>query len=145
MSDADELEDIRQRKRERLEAKLRGEDVDDAGDDAGGESEGTPDEPIHVEGSDHFQDVISSYDVVLVDFYADWCGPCQMLEPTVEALAKETDAAIAKVDIDAHQTLASQYRVQGVPNLLIFSGGEPVERVVGVRDKATLANLIQQA
>ncbi|MFC6988327.1 thioredoxin family protein [Haloplanus sp. GCM10025708] len=141
MSDADELEDIRRRKRERLEAKLRD------GDAAAGAADesGVPDEPIRVEGSDHFADVIESYDVVLADFYADWCGPCQMLEPTVETLAAKTDAAVAKVDVDAHQTLASQYRVQGVPTMLLFSGGDPTERVVGVRDEATLAALIRDA
>ncbi|MFB6122998.1 MAG: thioredoxin [Haloferacaceae archaeon] len=141
MSDADELEAIRERKRERLAAKLRGEDVAEATAD---ESD-APNEPIHVEGADHFEDVLGAYEVVLVDFYADWCGPCQMLEPTVESLAAETDAAVAKVDVDAHQSLASRYRVQGVPTMLLFSGGDVVERIVGVRDEATLANLIREA
>jgi thioredoxin 1 len=65
-----------------------------------------------------------------------------MLEPTVEALASDSPAAVAKVDIDAHQGLASQYGVQGVPTLLLFADGEPVERVVGVQDRETLESLV---
>jgi thioredoxin 1 len=65
-----------------------------------------------------------------------------MLEPTVDRLARETPAAVAKVDIDALGGLASQYQVRGVPTLLLFSGGDPVERVVGVRDYGTLASLV---
>ena len=65
-----------------------------------------------------------------------------MLEPTVEALARESPAAVAKVDIDAQQGLAGQYGVRSVPTLLLFSDGEAVERVVGVRDQETLASLV---
>jgi thioredoxin 1 len=67
-----------------------------------------------------------------------------MLEPIVEDIARETDAAVAKVDIDAHQRLAQQYRVQGVPTMVLFAGGEPVERIVGVRDKSELSSLVRQ-
>jgi thioredoxin 1 len=80
--------------------------------------------------------------VVLVDFYADWCGPCKMIAPVVEELAAEAEATVAKVDVDVNGRLVQQYRVQGVPTLLLFSGGEPVERVVGVRSKDELAGLI---
>jgi thioredoxin 1 len=103
-----------------------------------------PAEPIHVDGSEELQDAISTYDVVLVDFYADWCGPCKMLEPTVESLAESTDAAVAKVDIDRNQQLAQQYQVRGVPTLQLFSDGQAVEQVVGVRDESTLRSLIEQ-
>jgi thioredoxin 1 len=67
-----------------------------------------------------------------------------MLEPTVEALARDSPATVAKVDIDRHQGLASQYQVRGVPTLLLFSDGDLVERVVGVRDQGTLASLVDQ-
>jgi|APHM01.1.fsa_nt_gi thioredoxin len=127
-SETDELDQIREQKK----AELRSEFADDA-----------PSEPVHVEGADHFADLTGS-GVVLVDFYADWCGPCKMLEPTVEALAAETDATVAKVDIDATQSLAEQFNVQGVPTLLLFVGGEPVERVVGVKDKESLLGLIER-
>jgi thioredoxin 1 len=82
--------------------------------------------------------------VVLVDFYADWCGPCQMLEPVVASLAAETEAAVAKVDVDANQQLASQYGVRGVPMLLLFADGEAVEQMVGVKQKGELAGLVER-
>ena len=126
MSDADDIEDIKQRKKERL---LEGAT--------------TPDEPVHVEGSGHLEELLSGNRIVLVDFYADWCGPCQMLEPTVEDVAAETEAAVAKVDIDAHQNLAAQYQVQGVPTLYLFVDGEPADRMVGVQEKHTLVEKIE--
>ena len=135
MSDSDELERIRQRKRERLEG---------SADGGAGTSDAAPTEPIHVEGQDHLGEVTDEYDVVLVDFYADWCGPCQMLEPIVESLAAETGAAVAKVDVDANQALASQYGVRGVPMLLLFADGEAVEQMVGVQQKEQLAGLIER-
>jgi len=135
MSDTDELERIREQKRERLER------VADGGADG---SDAVPDEPIHVEGASHLDDLTSQYGVVLVDFYADWCGPCQMLEPIVESLATETNAAVAKVDVDANQALASQYGVRGVPTLLLFDDGEAVEQMVGVQQEAQLTDLVEQ-
>jgi len=138
MSETDELDEIRQRKRERLEEQANSPDSD------GQEAQEAPSEPIHVTGSEHLEDVVSTHDVVLVDFYADWCGPCKMLEPIVEALARESAAAVAKVDVDANQVLASEYGVRGVPTLVLFAGGEPVEQLVGVQDRSALENLIEQ-
>jgi len=141
----DELERLREKRKAEL-----AEQATDGGSAASAESgsepaaEAAPDEPIHVDGSAHLQEMVSTYDVVLADFYADWCGPCKMLEPIVAELAAETDAAVAKVDVDAHQALAQQYRVQGVPMLVLFAGGEPVEQVVGVKPKEQLAQLIQR-
>ncbi len=102
----------------------------------------TPDEPIHVEAETELDDLVAEYDVVLTDFYADWCGPCQMLEPVVERLAAETDAAIAKVDVDANQQLAGAYGVRGVPTLILFADGEQVEEIVGVQGEEQLRSLI---
>ncbi|MFB6179517.1 MAG: thioredoxin family protein [Halorientalis sp.] len=128
-SDSDDLDAIREQKKEELKAQLTGSD--------------TPESPVHVEGIDHFQDLIG-HGTVLVDFYADWCGPCKMLEPTVEAIAAETDATVAKVDIDQLQGLARQHNVQGVPTLKLFHDGELVKELVGVQDEGTLRNLIGQ-
>jgi thioredoxin 1 len=80
--------------------------------------------------------------VVLVDFYADWCGPCQMMEPAVEAVAEDTDAAVLKIDVDVHQALAGEYGVQGIPTLLVFSDGELAERMVGAQSEQALADAI---
>ncbi|QSG06811.1 thioredoxin [Halapricum desulfuricans] len=131
MSEADELEEIKQQKMQELQSD----------DSAGAE---TPDEPIHVESSDHYQEILGDYDVVLVDFYADWCGPCQMLEPITEDIAEETDAAVAKVDVDAHQQLAAQYGVRGVPTVVLAVDGETAEQMVGVRDKSHYVSQIEQ-
>ena len=139
MSDAsDKIESIREQKR----AELRDDMV--AEEDAAETTETAPEEPIHIRSAEHFQEVTNSYDVVLTDFHADWCGPCQMLEPIVAELADETDAAMAKVDVDTHQGLAQQHRVQGVPTMILFEDGEIAERIVGVRDKSDLRRLIQR-
>jgi thioredoxin 1 len=139
MSDGDELEQLREQKRKELIERQQSSAVEtETGD-------GAPDTPIRITGQDHFEEVTSSYDVVLVDCYADWCGPCQMMEPTIEALAAESDATVAKVDIDSNQVLTQQLGVQGVPTLVVFSDGTPVERVVGAQDRNSLERLIQQA
>ena len=102
----------------------------------------TSDEPVAVSGSEQFDSVVASNDVVLVDFYADWCGPCKMLEPVVERLAAETDAVVAKVDVDVNQGLASTYGVRGVPTLVLFADGEQVEERVGVTPEDQLRSLV---
>ncbi|SFC09316.1 thioredoxin [Halobiforma haloterrestris] len=134
----DERQRIREKKKRELQKRL--EDGEKSLEDA----DGAPEEPIHIEGSDHLDEVVDEYDVVLVDCYADWCGPCQMLEPTIEALAAETDAAVAKVDVDAHQRLAQQLGARGVPTLVLYADGEPVERMVGAQNRGTLEGLIEQ-
>ncbi len=103
-----------------------------------------PTEPMQLSAPTDLQDAVDRYDVVLVDFYADWCGPCQMMEPTIKSLANQTEAAVMKVDVDRFQTLASQYSVQGIPTLLVFADGEPVERLVGAQSEQQLSNVIQQ-
>ncbi|MDQ2052862.1 thioredoxin [Natronolimnohabitans sp. A-GB9] len=143
MSDLDdERQRIREQKKQELQERLENGDV--PGSDDGTNAESTPSEPIAIEGQDHLESVVDSHSVVLVDCYADWCGPCQMLEPTIEALAAETDAAVAKVDVDRHQRLAQQLGARGVPTLVLYADGEPVERMVGAQNRATLENLIEQ-
>jgi thioredoxin 1 len=128
----DELSEIRERKREAL---MNEESATD---------ESTAEKPVHVENEAHFEELTKTDGVVLVDFYADWCGPCKMLEPVVETVAAETDAVVAKVNIDQHQPLAQQHGVRGVPTLELYAGGEPVKRLVGMQDEATLTNLVEQ-
>ena len=141
MSDADEIAAIRERKRREMLGESTGDTERDAAD-AG--TEPAPAEPIHVRDAGHFEEVTTGHDVVLVDYYADWCGPCQMLEPIVAEIARETPAAVAKVDIDAHQDLAMDAGVQGVPTLFLYADGEPVKRLVGLQDAATLRDLVEQ-
>jgi thioredoxin 1 len=107
------------------------------------ETEAVGTEPVHVESEDHLQQLVADNDVVLVDFYADWCGPCKMLEPTVAEIAAETDAVVAKVDIDALQTLAKNEGVRSVPTLQFYANGEKGERFVGVQSKDDLVAHIE--
>ena len=139
MSDADEIEALRERRMQ----ELVGEETGEVGTAAEG-ADPAPAEPIHIRDADHFRSVTSGYDVVLVDYYADWCGPCQMLEPIVAEIARETDAAVAKVDIDAHQDLAMDAGVRGVPTLFLYADGAEVKRLVGLQDAGTLRNLVEQ-
>ncbi len=100
--------------------------------------------PIHVESADHLQQLVGEHDVVLVDYYADWCGPCKMLEPTVEEIATETDAVVAKVDIDELQDLAQKQGIRSVPTLQFYANGAIEQSVIGVQDKSDLVEVIEQ-
>jgi len=102
------------------------------------------DEPIHVDGSDDLDALVAEHDVVLADFYADWCGPCKALEPIVANIAADTETVVAKVDVDVNQELAAEYGVRGVPTMALFADGEMAERLVGLRDEDTLRRLISQ-
>ncbi|SEH36939.1 thioredoxin [Halopenitus malekzadehii] len=102
------------------------------------------DEPVHVNGQEALDGIVADGGVVLVDFHAEWCGPCKMLEPVVKTLAAETDATVAKVDVDENQALASAYGVRGVPTLVLFADGEQVEEVVGAQPEDQLRALIDR-
>ncbi|MFC7129617.1 thioredoxin [Haloferax chudinovii] len=105
----------------------------------------TTDAPVHIESSDQLDELIADSAVVLVDYHADWCGPCKMLEPTVKEIAEETDAVVAKVDIDELQELAREQGIRSVPTLQFYAGGEQVKEVIGVQSKADLVDIIDAA
>ncbi len=95
---------------------------------------------------DNFESTIAE-GVTLVDFYADWCGPCRMIAPIVEELATEMQgqANIAKVDIENSQKTTSSFNVTSIPTLILFKDGKEVKRIVGVRGKEDLKKLITAA
>ncbi len=91
-------------------------------------------------------DVLKSDKPVVVDFWASWCGPCRMVAPIMEELADEFDgkARIAKVNVDEEGELAAQFRIMSIPTVMVFKGGEAVEKIVGARSKDEFAELIQK-
>ena len=94
----------------------------------------------------NFKESIAS-GVTLVDFYADWCGPCKMITPILEELAGDLEgkASIAKVDVDSSQETATHYGVTSIPTLILIKDGSEVDRVVGVRDKDALLSMVNKA
>ncbi|MBM3273881.1 MAG: thioredoxin [Candidatus Sericytochromatia bacterium] len=90
----------------------------------------------------NWHDVVTSDAPVLVDFGAEWCGPCQALAPVIAEIAYEFagQLRVGTVDVDAEPELAAQYGVMGLPTLLIFKGGKPVSRLVGFKPIGTIRN-----
>lgn len=85
--------------------------------------------------------------VTLVDFYADWCGPCRRIAPVIDELAQEMNgkATIAKLDIEKAQNTTATWQVMSIPTLILFKNGKEVKRIVGLTDKENLKQLIQSA
>ena len=90
------------------------------------------------------KEVLEETRTVLVDFYADWCGPCKMISPVIEAIAKEnTDVKFVKINVDEAQELAMNYNIMSIPTLLVIKDGKEVNRTVGLVDKSELLNIIK--
>lgn len=94
----------------------------------------------------NFNKIINSETPVLIDFYADWCGPCKMLAPILKDVKAELQdqIKIIKIDVDKNQSLAAQYQVRGVPTMMLFKNGQSVWRQSGVLQKDDIVNIIKQ-
>lgn len=94
----------------------------------------------------NFQKTITK-GVTLVDFYADWCGPCRMIAPIIEELSSEFNgkATIAKLDIEKAQAVTAEFQVTSIPTIILFKDGAEVKRIVGLRDKEALKSLLLAA
>ena len=94
----------------------------------------------------NFKDIINSETPVLVDFFADWCGPCKMLAPILKEVKDELgdDVKIVKIDVDKNQPLAAQFQVRGVPTMILFKNGNQLWLQSGVLQKHELVSIINQ-
>ena len=102
--------------------------------------------PLHVNTETFEQEVLKSDKPVLVDFWATWCGPCQMLGPTIEEVeAERPDIKVVKLDIDESTPIAAEYRIQAVPTMMIFRNGKVAAQTMGVRPKEQIFRLIEIA
>jgi thioredoxin len=92
------------------------------------------------------KEVLQSEKPVLVDFWAEWCAPCRMLAPTIDAIAEQfgETAAVVKVNVDDNSATAQRYGIKGIPTLILFSGGKEVERVVGATSKESISRMIEK-
>ncbi|MBC8109748.1 MAG: thioredoxin [Verrucomicrobia bacterium] len=95
----------------------------------------------------NFDEIINSGKAVLVDFWADWCGPCVMLAPTIEEMANEygEDAIIAKLDVQENSVVPAQFGVRNIPTLLFFKDGKLIDKQVGLAPKAVLSEKLNKA
>ncbi|MBM4161780.1 MAG: thioredoxin [Ignavibacteria bacterium] len=100
--------------------------------------------PVEVTDSNFKNEVLDAKTPVLVDFWAEWCGPCKMIAPIVEELAKEYEGKlkVGKVDVDNNQQVSMQFGIRSIPTLLIFKNGRVVDQIVGAVPKRTLADKI---
>lgn len=91
-------------------------------------------------------DILSSEQPVLVDFWAEWCGPCRMIAPSVEAVAEEYEgkAKVFKMNVDENMNVPQRYGIRGIPTLIVFKGGQEQERIVGAVSREAIANAIEK-
>ena len=98
-----------------------------------------------VEASDsNFQTVVSESEWVLVDFWAPWCGPCKMISPVLSSIAEEREITIAKVNTDVNPVTPGKYGVRGIPYLVLFHNGEPVDQHTGAAPKPFFDNWLNR-
>lgn len=89
------------------------------------------------------QEVLKSKNIAIVDFYANWCGPCKMMAPIIEDIAQDETLTVGKVNVDENQELAIKFDIMSIPTILIFKDGELINRIVGLCDKSELLNSIK--
>jgi len=127
----EEIEQIRERKRQEM---MKG----------GSQGADWPAEPVEISDAT-FNDFIKKYPTVLVDCWAPWCGPCRMMSPVIDGLAKEMKGQVAfgKLNTDENSKTSMRFQIEAIPTLLVFKDGEMVERLVGARPKDDLSRRLK--
>ena len=99
-----------------------------------------------VSDGDFEAEVLNSKTPVLIDFFAEWCGPCKMMAPVLDEVARDYagQLKVVKVDVDESQDVAAKYRIQSIPTLMVFKGGQEVDRVVGAVPKPMLLQRVKK-
>ena len=103
-------------------------------------------QPVSVTDKDFADEVLQSDRPVLVDFWAEWCGPCRVLGPVIESLSQEYEGRVkvAKVDVDSSQQVAMQYGIRSIPTVMLFDKGQIVDTIIGVRPKSDYEKSLQR-
>ena len=97
---------------------------------------------MKINGNDFEKEVLAAEGKVLVDFYADWCGPCKMLSPILEEVEKESGVKVCKINVDEEGALAMQFRVASIPMLVLFENGQPQRTTLGYQSKDKVLEFI---
>lgn len=98
---------------------------------------------IHLDEGSFKKDVLESEGIVLVDFWASWCGPCKMLGPILDELSEEVTAKITKINVDDYPNIASDYGIRSIPTMIIFKDGEKVDQLIGLMQKPALKEKLE--
>jgi len=102
---------------------------------------------ILILSKDNFDDIVNNSEKpVLVDFWASWCGPCRAIAPVMDELSEEYDgkAILAKVNVDNEREISTKFRIMSIPTVMLFKGGQVVEKIVGARSKADFKNMLDK-
>jgi thioredoxin 1 len=87
---------------------------------------------------DSFNEVVSTNDLVLIDFWADWCGPCKMLSPILDEIADESGLLVGKLNVDENPAKMEEYSIHSIPTMVLFKSGQPVKTITGAKPKHLL-------
>ena len=98
---------------------------------------------IHLEDDSFKKEVLEGKGIVLVDFWASWCGPCKMLGPILDEISEEVSAKVTKINVDDYPNIASEYGIRSIPTMIIFKDGQKVDQLIGLMQKPALKEKLE--